>query len=450
MQTDKLDILIASSLAINDEAGPALIQRVKDAELGARYELGSAHSNRSRTRFRTQTGTNPGSRSHTPDPRPHTRPAFRPARIAVIALSLVLLISGTVFAAWQLLSPRDVAKFSDDLTLSKAFESKDAVTINKSQTSGGYVFTLLGLITGKDLTDFPAITDDDSFANSGDEPATVGGDSAEGKLPDESAMIGSDSAAEGKAQPDRTYAVLAIQKEDGSAMPWKGAPDAGDDKPLFISPLIKGEKPWEVNITSMTGGYREYVLDGVLYRLIECDDLEVFADRGLYICATDGMFYNRDAYIFDEETGRISPDPDYDGTKALFSLPIDKSKADPEKAVLYLKNLRDNKLSRADATAGSSNLSQSDERSEPDAMKQIEEGALVLVPESVKELTPDADGKVTYEGTYKDSTFSGTYLLSAFRDETAITDHRGDSDPFVQIIKADENGVIHGSIYVPK
>ena len=82
------------------------------------------------------------------------------------------------------------------------------------------------------------------------------------------------------------------------------------------------------------------LLDGVVYRLLECDNVEVFADHELYLCVIgERSFYDRSAYSFDRETGMITRNDAYNGLNALFRLPIDASKADPEKAEAYLKEL---------------------------------------------------------------------------------------------------------------
>lgn len=41
---------------------------------------------------------------------------------------------------------------TEDGALAKAFESKDAITINETQKSAGYEITLMGIVTGKDLS----------------------------------------------------------------------------------------------------------------------------------------------------------------------------------------------------------------------------------------------------------------------------------------------------------
>lgn len=220
--------------------------------------------------------------------------------VALVAAAITLTMSITAFAAWQLLNPKQVAQHFGDKTLAHAFNNKNAIEINKSVASGGYNFTLLGIVSGKNLSDFKSSADD--------------------------------------IHPDRTYAVVSIAKQDGSKMP-----DTKDEEygkvPFFISPLIKDQKPWQVNIASMNGGYSECVIDGIMYRLIECDGVEMFADRGLYLCISTSSFYDINAFNYNEKTGEISPKSGYNGANVLFDLPLDIKKADHEKAEKYLRDL---------------------------------------------------------------------------------------------------------------
>jgi hypothetical protein len=215
---------------------------------------------------------------------------------AAVAVAAVMLVTATAFAAWHFLSPSDVAETVGDRDLSAAFTGESAININASVSSGDYVFTLLAVASGKDITDMPHYSD-------------------------------------GVLQGDRTYAVLAIQNADGT-------PVDKDDPPLFFaSPLVKGLKPWEVNVITMHGDYSEFVTDGTLYRIVACDNVTMFADRGLYFGVAAGVFCNNQTFAFDEQTGEIAVNPDFDGASAVFDLPIDASSADPAKAAQYLAGL---------------------------------------------------------------------------------------------------------------
>ncbi|HBD63072.1 MAG TPA: hypothetical protein DC038_01420, partial [Clostridiales bacterium] len=184
---------------------------------------------------------------------------------------------------------------------SAAFNSDTAININASVTSGDYIFTLLAIVSGKDITDQPIYINGDILS-------------------------------------DRTYSIVAIQKSDGSPMPSVQDDEYGN-MPFYVSPYIKGLKPWQVNAHTMNGGHSEMVVDGVMYRIIDCDEITMFADRGIYLGINTGSFYNSDAFIFNEKTGELKSNPDFEGTSAVFDLPIDKALANPEKSQQYLDTL---------------------------------------------------------------------------------------------------------------
>lgn len=266
--------------------------------------------------------------------------------VALLTAILTLAMSITAFAAWRLLSPKQVAEHFGDKMLAHAFEDKNAIEINKSIVSGGYNFTFLGIVSGEGLSDFKSSAED--------------------------------------INPERTYAVVSIAKVDGSIMPDTKDEEYGE-VPFFISPLIKGQKPWQYNIASMNGGYSSFVIDGIMYRLIECDGIEMFADRGLYLCISTSDFYDVEAFNYNEETGEVSPKTDYKGANALFNLPLDITKADHDKAEKYLEELM--KPSVEDSTAG--------KETPVDWEKEFENG--VVMPESIKEVTYDGEGMAWYE-----------------------------------------------------
>lgn len=102
---------------------------------------------------------------------------------------------------------------------------------------------------------------------------------------------------------------------------------------------IDNFKTWKYNIVTMHGGYTADIIDGVLYRIIECDSVEFFADKKVYPAVSDTYISDSRPYIFDGETGRISADENYSGTNILFELKPDSAKADSEKAAEYLEKL---------------------------------------------------------------------------------------------------------------
>lgn len=224
--------------------------------------------------------------------------SFSMAAAAVITL---IIFTTTAFAAWYYLKPSDIANKFNDSALSAAFESESAVNINQSITSGNYTFTLLATVSGSDLTDHPFNSN-------------------------------------GEILSDRTYAVLAIQKADGSPMPSTMDDEYGSVS-FYVSPYVKGLKPWDVNAHTLKGGHSDWVVDGVMYRILACDEVSMFADRGVYLGVNIGSFYDSMAFIYNEQTGELKANPDNDGSSVVFDLPLDKSLADPVKAQEYLDNM---------------------------------------------------------------------------------------------------------------
>lgn len=220
---------------------------------------------------------------------------------ALVAAAVIGTGSVTAYAGWKYLTPEQVTESFGDQKLAGAFTGKDAVVINERQSFGGYNVTLLGIVSGKALSQYGRTSD-------------------------------------GSVMEDRTYIVTAIEKADGTPMP-DTSDDAYDVGAFFVSPLIQGYNPNLYNAVTMNGNCSEFTEDGILYRLTECDNIDVFADKGLYLCVNDSTFFNGDAYSYDEANGQITRNEGYKGLNALFDLPIDTSKADPQAAEAYLKSL---------------------------------------------------------------------------------------------------------------
>lgn len=221
---------------------------------------------------------------------------------AVLAAAAVLCLSSlTAYASWKYLSASQVAEKTQDQKLADYFAGKDAIQVNETQSYGGYRVTFLGVISGEALSDYPRNHNDSILT-------------------------------------DRIYAVTAIENADGTPMP-DTSDEAYGNLTFFVSPLIGGCNPALYNAASMNGNYSELNEDGILYRLTECDNVEIFADHELYLCISDTTFYNAALYHYDETDGTISRNEDYTGLNALFRLPLDASMADPSKAESYLKSL---------------------------------------------------------------------------------------------------------------
>lgn len=215
-------------------------------------------------------------------------------RTFIIAAAIILVLGTTALAAYRYLSADEFADTLGDSKLAEYFREEGFTP--ETVTDGKYRATLLGIVSGKKLSRFQS---EDNLGTS----------------------------------PDRTYIVTAIEKTDGSSM------TLDDSGSIVVTPLIQGYRPWELNIVYMQGGYTADIIDGVLYRLTECDSIEYFADRQIYMAVADMTFINNRPFKYDKDTGLISENEEYDGTNILFELELDKTKADRQKAEEYLKEI---------------------------------------------------------------------------------------------------------------
>lgn len=205
----------------------------------------------------------------------------KPLRTVLIAAAVAAALCATALAAAVLLSPHDVAQRVGNQTLAAAFESDRAVSVNKTETVGDYNVTLMGLVSGDDLDQMDGVSR------------------------------------------DKTYAVLAYARADGNPIE--------DDVPeLTVSPLVEGFAPWQVNAWTLGGGTHTFAEEGTLYYLFECDSVEPLADHTVYLAVYPGTHIppSNQLFSFDEATGVFAPQAGAD--VAMFPLPLDKSKADPQ------------------------------------------------------------------------------------------------------------------------
>lgn len=219
----------------------------------------------------------------------------------VFAAAAICLLGTGVFAAHQYLSAQQAATTLGHAKLAQKLQGSEAMS--ETITDGDYKATVLGTATGANIMDFQSSINDIS--------------------------------------PERTYVVVAVEKTDGTSMTY--------DDEILVTPLISGLSPWQYNIFTMNGGSTSQVIDGVLYRIIEFDNIEYFADRPVYIGVVSDSFINNQTFAFDEQTGKISANDNFDGTNILFELKLDPSKANPQKAEEYLKALDESMNSSGDS-----------------------------------------------------------------------------------------------------
>lgn len=343
-------------------------------------------------------------------------PAAVLAAVAVLGVSTV-----TTFATLHYLTPGMVAEKVQQPKLEDAFREESAIWVNETQSYGGYHVTFMGVVSGESLT-AATIMEDGSFYD------------------------------------DKTYAVVAIENADGTPM-LDTSEDSYGDVSFFVSPLIAGYNPVKYNAMTMHGGYQEICEDGVLYRIAECDNVEIFADQDLYLCVLDRAFLNAEPYTFDEATGVISRNESYEGLNALFTLPLDESKANPAAAKAYVDS-----LSGADTGSGA----ESDEGLDIDMPAEVKNIMDNLTSDNSAEYgsvvksivcTPDKNGYITCEWELEGrGGGSETTLVSAlFADgQTGISEHMYIASPddikdmYWKTYTLNADGTVTVDFYVPK
>lgn len=220
----------------------------------------------------------------------------RPAAVAAVLIGVALLGSATSYAAWKYLTPSEVASdMFENKYLAEAFKGENAIRMNEQRKGGGYVFTLLGITSGKELNGYL----------------------------DESGQQLNES---------ESYAVIAIENADGTPMPKEC-----DISRFLITPLLGDQDPWQVNIYSFDGFATEIARDGISYRIISCNDLNMFADRGVFLAVCHDLSDLKEGYTVNKDDGIISENESFSGLNVIFKLPLDAAKADRERAeqVLY-------------------------------------------------------------------------------------------------------------------
>ena len=91
--------------------------------------------------------------------------AMRRLPAAVLTAALILGAGSlTAFAAWRYLTPEDVAQEMNDTKLAEAFLGGEAVMVNETQSYGGYDLTLLGIVSGENLSKYSAAMSDKTYA----------------------------------------------------------------------------------------------------------------------------------------------------------------------------------------------------------------------------------------------------------------------------------------------
>ncbi|MBP3297427.1 MAG: hypothetical protein J6M27_12680 [Lachnospiraceae bacterium] len=343
-------------------------------------------------------------------------------RLAVAAIVFILVSSITAFAAWYYLSAWDVAEKSGDGKLAEAFGEDIAWAGEEVQSYGGYDVSLIGLVSGEDISDHLTTYD-------------------------------------GELVSDSTYAVVAISNSDGTPMPDTSGEEYGETD-FLVSPYFEGFDPARYNILSLeAGGYVAIVDNGIQYRLVSVENIEAFANHTIYLGVSEGTFYNRDAYVFDEESGKISRNESYIGLNALFTLPVDHSKADGQKVAEIVDKI-DNPI-KEDNSDDPYVWVTDDVR---EFMSKLTINNIDTYAEPIKStiqiLVPDENGNFSYRYELpKGASGSGTYNVKVmFPDgKPGMYDQFGWSasengleDLIIETYTLNEDCTVTFAIYVPK
>ena len=342
------------------------------------------------------------------------------AAICVLAVSTTVAVAATV----RYLSREEIIKEVKDPYAENAFKNGTTLDINQTVETGDYRFRVYSIATQEKLTE-----------------------------------NGLNEGLEGG-----TYVIVSIERIDGTSML-----DDYHEKTFLVSPLIQGLEPWSYNIFSMGGSYTQKIKDGILYRIIKCDEIALFADRQIYLSILDDTFYQKDAYHYNEVDGTISREESYDGINLLFELPIDKSRADKEKAAQYLREL-EKSWEKEIVETGSELLDNiiRQERAKGSNAICIEEIPVeVLISyakldeDSVKVLTPRDDGMIEYTYYRKDESGGSDMralddFLLRFPDGTGTIliginfGENSEEEVIFRVFTRDADGIIKGMEYIIK
>lgn len=135
----------------------------------------------------------------------------RTKKITLLAAAAVALLAVTVSAAVLWLTPAQVAEELNDPMLAEAFQSEAAVILNETQTVGDYTVTLMGMVSGANISQWCA-----------------------------------------DVQESRTYAVVSVVRTDGTPLTEENY-DVVPCGAFTVTPLVSGYDPRAVNVFTLNG-----------------------------------------------------------------------------------------------------------------------------------------------------------------------------------------------------
>ncbi len=203
----------------------------------------------------------------------------------IIAIFIIALFSTGAFAISKLLSAGEVAEHFGEDRVAVSFIERDAEI--ETVTQKGYTVSFFGAVKGE--------------------------------------KFGSDAI-----RADCSYYVVSVAAADGSPL------SLTDGNPLGMSIIIEGYPAWQINSWSLNTSASGMQSNGILYYLYDCENLEIFADRNVYLAVYEGMTPGVDIISMNPD-GTFAFSDGYSGFKAMFSIPLDPAKADPQAANEILK-----------------------------------------------------------------------------------------------------------------
>lgn len=143
-----------------------------------------------------------------------------------------------------------------------------------------------------------------------------------------------------------------------------------------------------------------------MYYLIECDNLEIFANRGVQLGVVDSFGNETSAFVMSEQTGVYEKNLEYENTNALFALPLDNEKADDVVADEYIKEL----TAKAEASDDGDDIDVETQA----VLDKLKTFVATITPENIEQYfereddteliaTPDENGWVEFGSKYIES-----------------------------------------------
>lgn len=218
----------------------------------------------------------------------------RMKKVALLAAAAVALLAVTVSAAVLWLTPAQVAEELNDPVLAEAFQSEDAVILNETQTAGDYTVTLMGMVSGANISQWCA-----------------------------------------DVQENRTYAVVSVVRTDGTPLTEENY-DVVPCGAFTVTPLVSGYDPRAVNVFTLNGACSSFLRDGRAYYVLDTQSLEIFADRTVYLALYEGFAAPSYKHFSLAEDGTVDLRDNVTG--CLFTLPLDARTADPDAARAFVES----------------------------------------------------------------------------------------------------------------